>query len=82
MSKLRIPPTVTVNRADLVCGGAPRTAGRALDALAAVRAVKYDKKGEPAHVAPRESEQRKGVVKLGFSWEVSLLKRGAADVGS
>jgi hypothetical protein len=75
LPKLRIAPTVTINRADVSCGGATRAAQRVIASLTAVRAAKYDKKGEPTHMAPAENEQRKGVVKLGFSWEERYAPR-------
>ena len=84
LPRLRIPPTVTVNRADLVAGGAARPAGRALAALGEVRAARYGQRGEPAHLAPSAlvdggAVARRGVVKLGFSWEAAhvCMWRGA-----
>eukprot|EP00315_Gephyrocapsa_oceanica_P012730 CAMPEP_0185286686 /NCGR_PEP_ID=MMETSP1363-20130426/2392_1 /TAXON_ID=38817 /ORGANISM="Gephyrocapsa oceanica, Strain RCC1303" /LENGTH=565 /DNA_ID=CAMNT_0027882495 /DNA_START=12 /DNA_END=1709 /DNA_ORIENTATION=+ len=89
LPRLRIPPTVTVNRADLVAGGAARTAGRALAALAEVRAARYGQRGEPAHLAPSAlvdsgAVARRGVVKLGFSWEAAhvCMWRGEQGLAS
>ena len=73
-SRLKIPPTVTVNRAAVV--RSPRTAaGHVLSALAACRSMRYEADGvEPDCLRPVEGEVRKGVVKLGFAWEAAHVR--------
>ena len=73
-TKLRIPPTTTVNRAAVV-RSPRRAAAHVLDALSACRSMRYaGEGGEPACLAPLEGETRRGVVKLGFAWEAAHVR--------
>lgn len=60
MPKLRVPPSVTLNRGDLVRGGAHRAARRTLDALVTSTV------GDTAPRAPTSYQLRSG------NWEASL----------
>ena len=68
--KNKIAPATTVNRADVVADPS-RAARHAVEALAIIRRARYNKAAEPAHMASTDGALRKGVVKLGFSWEAS-----------
>jgi len=80
--RLRIPPTVMVNRAAVV--RSPRTAAaHVLDALTHCRSMRYESESaEPESLRPMEGETRKGVVKLGFAWEAAHVRifRGEAQL--
>ncbi len=80
--RLRIPPTVIINRAAVV--RSPRTAAsHVLDALASCRSMRYESESaEPDCLRPMEGETRKGVVKLGFAWEAAHVRifRGEAQL--
>jgi hypothetical protein len=80
--RLRIPPTVIVNRAAVV--RSPRTAAtHVLEALSQCRSMRYESdSAEPDCLRPMEGEIRKGVVKLGFAWEaahVRIFREAASD---
>ena len=80
--RLRVPPTVIVNRAAVV--RSPRTAAaHVLDALSQCRSMRYESESaEPDCLRPMEGEIRKGVVKLGFAWEaahVRIFREAASD---
>ena len=82
LPRLRIPPTTIINRAAVV-RSPRRAAHQVLDALAAVRSLRYDSDGsEPDCLRPLEGEVRRGVVKLGFAWEAAHVRifRGEAQL--
>ena len=82
--KFMIPPTVTVNRATIAASPA-RAATLTVDALAAVRACRYKKKGEePIALRVGDNEARRGVAKLGFAWEAAHVRtfRGEAQLAT
>lgn len=81
LPRMRIPPCTTVNRAAIVCD-ARRAAAGALEALDAVRALRYGDGSEPSCMVLGEGEVRRGVVKLGFAWEAAHVRmfRGEAQL--
>jgi hypothetical protein len=83
-ARLRVPPTIMVCRAQVV-RDSRRAAAAALDALRAVRDMRYAAKPEPADMAGDPvSGTRRGVVKLGHSWEATHVTvfRGEEQLAS